>query len=89
MTDPITPRKKRPLGPVHLFPEPPKTLAAGSLVADVANSKRHGKVKTTLPGGRLLVEWDGSVAPVAVHRTALLSLFSTSTPAPRTRKAAA
>ncbi|WWV91871.1 hypothetical protein GMYAFLOJ_CDS0041 [Microbacterium phage phiMiGM15] len=89
MTDAPAPRKPRALGPVHLYPEPPKKLAAGSLVADVADPRRHGKVKTTLPGGRLLVDWEGAVAPVTVHRSALLSLFSTSSPAPRTRKAAA
>lgn len=89
MTEPITPRKPRALGPVHLYPEPPKTLASGSLVADVADPSRFGKVKTTLPGGRLLVDFEGAVAPVSVHRSALLSRFTTSTPAPSTRKAAA
>lgn len=75
-----TPRKARTLGPVHLYPEPPKKLAAGSRVT--APDRGFGKVKTINPGDRYVVDWeDGSTSTET--RTSLLSVFTSTSPKPR------
>lgn len=83
-------RKARTLGPVHLYPEPPKKLAAGSNVA-TSNGRVHGQVKSVLPGDRYLVEFsvEGETVQAVKPRRSLRSRFTSETPKPRTRKAAA
>ncbi|MEO2133357.1 hypothetical protein [Microbacterium sp.] len=77
-------RPRRPLGPVHLYPEPPKKLAAGSPVAS-SNGRIHGKVKTVLPGDRYLIDWEveGSTVQSVKPRRALLSRFTSTSPDPK------
>ncbi|UVK59049.1 hypothetical protein SEA_CEN1621_31 [Microbacterium phage Cen1621] len=83
-----TPRKPRPLGPVHIAPEAPRKLAAGARVALAADPSLRGKVRTVNPGERHVIEWEDGTTSVEV-RSALLSLFTTQTRQPRSRKGAA
>ena len=86
MTTSPAPRKPRALGPVHLFPEPPHKLGAGSRVALAIDTARRGRVRTVNPSERLVVEWENGDSTVEL-RDALVAVFTTETPKPR-RKAA-
>ncbi|WNT44355.1 hypothetical protein SEA_MABODAMACA_37 [Microbacterium phage Mabodamaca] len=87
------PRKAKPLGPVHLFPERPKALAKGDNVALVTEPHLWGRVTDVPPHRvgdvpRYAVTWaDGYTT---IHpREELLSRYTTETPKPRRKKARA
>lgn len=86
-------KPRRPLGPVHLYPERPKTLKRHDHVALAEDPRRFGRVVEEHPrlpdlAPQVTIRWDDG--EVLVHtRDELLSRFTSTTPAPSPRKAAA